>query len=480
MVQKDTQFVMKNHRTVQPLIPTDGLELYYDVKGKKNTDNYKGTLLDMSGKGRHGTLSNFAYDGVSGFTGTTEGGLLSDGVDDKIVRPAISGIEYTSASRNLFNTVVSEWEKGTFDATGTNTVLNTRLRQVNTYIVDIGTTYTISVDTGYLVNLNVNGIIQTYAQAVTFTSNDGIVRFVIKRVDEAIIAVSELAKAKFQLEKDSTATLYTPYVPLPIMTYQMNGNILSFDKDGTVKRTTKDANGNEVVVSRKGINFVRNGNFANTNTGWVGDGAKFISYSENAAELIVISPGVRWVQPSADTNLFATNGHKVYASVYTIPSEKESSTNLMINAGATHTLMTLSKTNALPGWNKLEGIVTLSGQTNGRAVKIYNGHTYDKAENSVGQVFSMKNFQIIDLTEAYGAGNEPDLAYIQAHPEEFAWTPNPNDLIETVEIKNNLVGDLENLQVSSLLINSLKIYSRNLTDAEMIQNYKVEKERFGM
>ncbi len=33
---------------------------------------------------------------------------------------------------------------------------------------------------------------------------------------------------------------------------------------------------------------------------------------------------------------------------------------------------------------------------------------------------------------------------------------------------------------SRLLINSLKIYNRNLTDAEMIQNYKVEKERFGM
>jgi len=93
-IKHDTQFVIKNGVTIQPVIPHDGLELYYDVKGKKNTDNYKGTLLDMSGNGRHGTLSNFAYEGVSGFTGTTEGGLLLDDVDDKIVRPAISGIEY--------------------------------------------------------------------------------------------------------------------------------------------------------------------------------------------------------------------------------------------------------------------------------------------------------------------------------------------------------------------------------------------------
>ena len=94
MVQKDTQFVMKNHKMVQPFVPTDGLELYYDVKGKKNTDNYKGILLDMSGNGRHGTLSNFAYEGVSGYTGSPDGGLLLDDVDDKIVRPAINGIEY--------------------------------------------------------------------------------------------------------------------------------------------------------------------------------------------------------------------------------------------------------------------------------------------------------------------------------------------------------------------------------------------------
>ena len=92
MVNKDVQFIMKNNKVKSPLIVTDGLELYYDVKGKKNTDNYKGTLLDMSGNGRHGTLSNFAYEGVSGFTGTTEGGLLLDNLDDKIIRPHIDGL----------------------------------------------------------------------------------------------------------------------------------------------------------------------------------------------------------------------------------------------------------------------------------------------------------------------------------------------------------------------------------------------------
>ena len=103
MPNKDTYFVIKNGVAIQPVIAQDGLELYYDVKGKKNTDNYKGTLLDMSGNGRHGTLSNFAYEGVSGFTGTTEGGLLLDNLDDKIIRPHIDGLfgAYSAGRKNL-------------------------------------------------------------------------------------------------------------------------------------------------------------------------------------------------------------------------------------------------------------------------------------------------------------------------------------------------------------------------------------------
>ena len=498
MVKKDTQFVMKNNQVQQPVIPQDGLELYYDVKGKKNTDNYKGTLLDMSGNGRHGTLSNFAYEGVSGFTGTTEGGLLLDDVDDKIVRPAVSGIEYTSASRNLLNlnvvsftavgvavsnTSTTIYIKGT--STGSLSALHPTFT-TNWKIKLAKGTYTISPTSSTTTNLGVmvgvfNGTALLNQSPVngytSFTCEDGEYTVGVYVPSGAVLGSYIL---NLQIEKGTVATPYTRYTPLPIMTYQMNGNILSFEKDGTVKRTTKDVNGNEVVVSRKGINLVRNGNFHNRSNGWQGAGASFTSFSENSAELTVIGGGTKWVQPLSDTQLFAVNGHKVYASLYTTTTNTESSTNLMINAGSTQTLTSLSRVNSLPGWNKLEGIATLSGQIGAREIKIYNGHTFSTAEISVGQKFLIKNVQLIDLTDAYGAGNEPDLAYIQVHPEEFEWTPNPNDLIETVEIKNNLVGDLENLQGSRLLINSLKIYSRNLTDSEMIQNYKVEKKRFGM
>lgn len=93
-INQDIHYIIKNGIVEQPAVVKDGLELYYDAKGKHNSDTYKDTLLDLSGNNRHGTLSNFAYEGVSGYQENGIGGILLDDVDDKIMRPAISGIEY--------------------------------------------------------------------------------------------------------------------------------------------------------------------------------------------------------------------------------------------------------------------------------------------------------------------------------------------------------------------------------------------------
>ena len=91
-INQDTHYVIKNGIVEQPAVVKDGLELYYDAKGKHNSDVHKGTLLDLSGNNRHGTLANFAYEGISGFVEKAEGGLLLDNLDDKIIRPHIDGL----------------------------------------------------------------------------------------------------------------------------------------------------------------------------------------------------------------------------------------------------------------------------------------------------------------------------------------------------------------------------------------------------
>ena len=414
---------MKNNKVQQPFIPTDGLELYYDVKGKKNTDNYKGTLLDMSGKGRHGTLSNFAYEGVSGFTGTTEGGLLLDDIDDKIVRPAINGIEYTSASRNLFKVQ-------------TNYTIN----ETNITGLKPNTAYTMSSNVPVLTTPNHNlyfGTLNTGVDInhpVTITSDSsGIIWYRIYPDREQ---TANLLSGMYwiQVEEGSVATPYTPYIPLPIMTYQMNGNILSFEKDGTVKRTTKDVNGNEVVVSRKGINLVRNGNFANQMNHWTLTGGTKASVDENGELKITYLGSIS--HELSSSSLLWNSGDKYYVSML-MKTDFVNEINMTQNGGGV-----TAKHSGSGKYERLELVITANSNIPSVMRFVDSGRNEDISHRPI----FVKECQIINLTEAYRGQTTPTIAYIQSHPEEFSWTPNPNDLIETVEIKNNLVGDLENLQ----------------------------------
>lgn len=79
-------YTIKNGKILDPNIPTDGLVCYLDARGKKNTDVHRGTLLDLSGNGNHGTLSGFDFTESSGYvkdlSGGVEQGLSFDGIDD--------------------------------------------------------------------------------------------------------------------------------------------------------------------------------------------------------------------------------------------------------------------------------------------------------------------------------------------------------------------------------------------------------------
>ena len=72
-------YSMKDRKLVYPEIPTEGLVCYLDARGKTNNDKHKGTLIDLSGNGNHGTLENFNFTEESGYV---VGGLQFDGVDD--------------------------------------------------------------------------------------------------------------------------------------------------------------------------------------------------------------------------------------------------------------------------------------------------------------------------------------------------------------------------------------------------------------
>ena len=87
---KNIPFIYQGNELLYPNPVKDGLILWYDFKGMKNSDVGKGIVSDLSGKGNNSTLQNFAYTNESGYND----GLKFDGVDDYYI--SSSKIQRTS------------------------------------------------------------------------------------------------------------------------------------------------------------------------------------------------------------------------------------------------------------------------------------------------------------------------------------------------------------------------------------------------
>src|SRR5699024_5516102 len=84
---KDIPFVYKGDKLVYPNPIKDGLLLWYDFKGMRNTDTNKEIAKDLSGNGNDGTLINFNFTEGSGYKDNT---LVFDGVDDSLTIPELA------------------------------------------------------------------------------------------------------------------------------------------------------------------------------------------------------------------------------------------------------------------------------------------------------------------------------------------------------------------------------------------------------
>lgn len=76
---KNIPFIYQGNELLYPNPIKDGLVLWYDFKGMRNSDVSKNVVKDLSGNGNNGTLENFNYTNGSGYS---EKGLKFDGVDD--------------------------------------------------------------------------------------------------------------------------------------------------------------------------------------------------------------------------------------------------------------------------------------------------------------------------------------------------------------------------------------------------------------
>ena len=88
---KNIPFIYQGNDLLYPNPVKDGLVLWYDFKGMKNSDASKNIARDLSGNGNDGTLQNFAYTNKSGYND----GLKFDNVDDEIATEIDLGITFT-------------------------------------------------------------------------------------------------------------------------------------------------------------------------------------------------------------------------------------------------------------------------------------------------------------------------------------------------------------------------------------------------
>lgn len=286
----ETDFVIENKKLVYPEIVTDGLQLYYDAKGKRDTDYHRDTMLDMSGNKNHGKLYNFAYEKHSGY----KDGLVFDYIDDKLVRPTLN------------------------------------------------------------------------------------------------------------LKPDD-------------FTFMLNGNIISFSPDGTVKRVQDGE-----VIESKGFNLIRNGNVESSYTF---ETASYINFLKTGD---IVGP---LNYSNNQSTIPAVSGHEYYVrAIFSKGTVRERLYFVYEGNTANFNNGSTSET------DKVSGIIT-ANKTGNANLRLY-GSAGEKTKQSI---------MIIDLTETFGAGNEPTKEQMDEIINRFGFIPNSQDLIDRIEYKGNELGDMENI-----------------------------------
>lgn len=97
---KNIPFIYQGNELLYPNPIKDGLVLWYDFKGMKNSDINKKITEDLSGNGNNGTLQNFNYTSESGYSD----GLKFDGIDDYTV------FNLNTSFRNTTYELILKWE----------------------------------------------------------------------------------------------------------------------------------------------------------------------------------------------------------------------------------------------------------------------------------------------------------------------------------------------------------------------------------
>jgi hypothetical protein len=169
-------------------------------------------------------------------------------------------------------------------------------------------------------------------------------------------------------------------------------------------------------------NMLTNGSFENGTTGWtvntsttkvetVGAGGKYDS------KYVKITPESTWdFLKSSDITILAN--HKVYMSGYYRKIGGGSSTMSIYDLTNDKRLGSIGFTNDVSTWSRVSIY-----STNSTSITKYNVLVYGASSTyTVGMYSEWDNIMLIDLTESFGSGNEPDKEWCDANLDWFEGT----------------------------------------------------------
>lgn len=175
----------------------------------------------------------------------------------------------------------------------------------------------------------------------------------------------------------------------------------------SIPSTTKRGKLDVKLKGMSAVNLVKNGNFANGTTGWIGENAT-LSTSENVMSVTANGASSAPIYVKNDSfNVIA--GHKYYLTS-TVRVTNSNCTMMYAyardgnNAEISPLTFFLVTSPEINKWYKLSGVGMM---LNGGLGDIRGYHQYTDATTANNKVMQVKNILLVDLTALFGAGNEP-------------------------------------------------------------------------
>jgi hypothetical protein len=213
-------------------------------------------------------------------------------------------------------------------------------------------------------------------------------------------------------------------------------------------------------------NLVQNGDFSNGTTGWTNNNST-LSVASNT--LSIIGNGSSNLVRANQPNIFANN--QVYYVRMRARVTNALATEMFIGHG--NQFINIILTPIQNQWYEITGVISNPANTE---LRIY--HNYDNTTNANGAVMEVQYVLAINLTQTFGAGNEPTKEQMDYLLSNFpnSWFNGTQELVNYVQLLNLVNTKANRVQEAWITPTLLNGWENNLTYGGI----KYFKDSFGI